>query len=116
MKKKLIFMPLSLLSVLALLQFGCDSESDKSEEVCENFPTPAECSTTIEASACCSDESTCHYVFDGKEYAYTDEGKEELISVMCPDISNEQTAAIYKQMAAQTKRLISEARISAICQ
>jgi len=115
MKKKLIFMPLSLLSVLALLQFGCDSESDESDEVCTEFK-PTECSTTIQATACCSDESTCHYVFDGKEYAYTDEGQEELISVMCPDISDEQTAAIYKQMAAQTKRLISEARISAICQ
>ena len=47
MKRKLIFMPLSLLSVLALLQFGCDS--DEPDDVCEAF-TPPQCKTTIEAT------------------------------------------------------------------
>jgi len=114
MKKKLIFMPLSLLGVLALLQFGCDS--DDSDEVCEAFPTPQECKTDIEASACCSDEDTCYYLFDGKKYDYTDEGKDKLVEVMCPDVSEEQTTKIHQLMASQTKRLMEEARISAVCQ
>ncbi|MFA8435008.1 MAG: hypothetical protein ACEPOZ_10875 [Marinifilaceae bacterium] len=113
MKKKLIFMPLSLLGVLALLQFGCSS--DDTEDVCEAF-TPPECKTETEATACCSDESSCYYLYNGKKYAYSDEGKKELIAVMCPNISMEQTSRIQEQMAAQTRRLIKEIRISSVCE
>lgn len=116
MNKKLIFLPLSLLGIIALLLFGCDSDSESSEDVCEAFLTPSECSATTQATACCSDEANCYYLYKGVKYAYTDQGQEELLDVMCPNLSEEETAAIYKKLTTQTKKLMEQARLSAVCQ
>ena len=116
MNKKLIFLPLSLLGIIAILLFGCDSDSDKSEEVCDVFPTPSECSTTTQATACCSDEDTCYYLYEGVKYTHTDQGLEELLAAMCPNLSEEESTAIYKKLNAQTKKLMEQARLSAVCQ
>lgn len=115
MNKKLLFLPISLLAIIALLQFGCDSDSDKNEDVCEAFPTPKECNTSTQATACCSDEDNCYYLYNGKRYAYTDAGQQELLSVMCPDLSKSQAAEVYKQLNAKTQKLLEQARMTAEC-
>lgn len=114
MKKKLIFMPIALLGVLALLQFGCDSDSDTAEDSCEAF-SASECKTEIEASTCCSEDGSCYYLYNGTKYDNTDAGEIKLIDAMCPDISEEQTTKMHQLMAVQTQRLIEKARMSAVC-
>lgn len=106
-------MPLSLLSILALLQFGCSS--DEPEDACELF-SPEQCSTDVQATACCSDEDNCYYLYKGDKYSYDSDGMEELIAVMCPNVSKESTAMIQEQMASQTKRLLKAVRINSVCQ
>jgi 3-hydroxyacyl-CoA dehydrogenase len=107
MKKKLIYTPLSFLSILALLQFGCDSDND-SKEACEKFNAPEECKTKVQATSCCDDSQNCYYLYEDKKY----KTPAEVVKVMCPNLGKEKTQALLSEMAIKTARLIEEAKIS----
>lgn len=108
MNKKLFLLPLFLIGLLTFTQYGCESDP---EEVCEEYSA-----CDVSATTCCTDESNCHYKYNGKTYPDTDEGLTALLAAMCPQSSTLELEMIRAQLNNQTLKLIDKARSAAICQ
>jgi hypothetical protein len=107
MNKKLFLLPLLLITLLSIVQYGCETDP---EEVCEEY---AACD--VSATACCTDETNCYYKYNGITYPDTDEGLAALLEAMCPEASAVELKSIQENLNAHTLELINKARLEAIC-
>lgn len=115
----------ALMMLFGVAFVACEEET---EEVCE--AADAECTdgTSIDATACCTDED-CYWTYDYTEYACDgDDCSSALITIIdaaCPDEEGEAStsmksstqtkAQLIEELQAVTERLMSEARACSGC-
>lgn len=74
MKKSVLILLAVLTGVIFALNTGCEDDDPKEaceqDEICEGEP---------EVTLCCTEDVDCYWTYDGKDYADTDAGLDQLM-------------------------------------
>lgn len=75
MKNKFLYLTLILAGVFSFAILNTACEEDEAKEVCEQEEV---CEGEPEVTLCCTEETDCYWTYNGKNYADTDEGIDQL--------------------------------------
>ena len=114
MKKKIFLLPLALLGVLFLVNWGCDL---KEEEYCQAFEISEVCEIP---NICCPEGEPCYYEWEDQVFYCNsaddcDEAEEQIIAVVCPTAKTSEKELATIELRKATQRLMAEVRSHSVC-
>lgn len=108
MKKAILkFLPVLTIGLFALGTTSCSSDN---EESCNQFDSNVGSCSAEDITACCDDEGSCYYTYNGERY---DDAAE--IAAVCTAGTTLDMNTVIIEMDAFTQQLVDEARSAAIC-